>query len=228
MRTFYRLLAVSFFLFAYISAGFADTAKFSYAQIDYAAAGATKPACKLQISETDTKDRSPLESENQAGSDGEDKGVVKESGMTLERMAEIVKTIDANATLQGPAMQLTIADVKVTIITDAKNNRMRAFTVVQSLDGVNQQLLYRMLQANFDSALDARYAIAKAHILSVFIHPMKELQKNQLIEGLGQVVNLVKTYGSAFTSGAMTFGGGDSKNLHRQLIDELLKKGEEI
>ncbi len=151
-----------------------------------------------------------------------------QNDMTLERFIEVIQAIDENAEIRGSTMRLTIADVRVTVITDAKSNRMRAFTPIQNLDGVNQQLLYRMLQANFDSALDARYAIAKGHILSVFIHPMKELDKKQLIEGIGQVVNLVKTYGTAFSSGAMTFGGGDSRNLHRKLIDELLKKGEEI
>lgn len=150
------------------------------------------------------------------------------AGMTLDDMVAIVKAIDEEAEVLGSAMRLTISEVKVTVITDPKNNRMRAFVPIQSLDGVNQQLLYRLLQANFDSALDARYAIAKEHILSVFIHPLKELKKDQFIEGLGQVVNLVKTYGTAFTSGGMTFGGGDSRNLHRKLIDELLKKGEQI
>ena len=148
--------------------------------------------------------------------------------MTLERLIEIVKAIDENAQVRGSSMRLTIAGLKVTIVSDPKNNRMRAFVPIQTLDGVNQQLLYRMLQANFDSTLDARYSIAQEHIISVFIHPLKELDKKQLIEGLGQVVNLVKTYGTAFTSGGMTFGGGDSRNLHRKLIDELLKKGEQI
>ncbi len=150
------------------------------------------------------------------------------TGMTFDRLEKIVRTIDQDAEVRGTAMKLTIADVRVTIIADPKNNRMRAFAPIQSLDGVNQQILYRLLQANFDSALDARYAIAQEHILSVFIHPLKELKKDQFIEGLGQVVNLVKTYGTAFTSGGMTFGGGDSRNLHRKLIDELLKKGEQI
>ena len=154
--------------------------------------------------------------------------VDQNAGMTLDDMVAIVKAIDEKAEVRGTAMRLTIAEVNVTVITDPKNNRMRAFVAIQSLDGVNQQLLYRLLQANFDSALDARYAIAQEHILSVFIHPLKELKKDQFIEGLGQVVNLVKTYGTAFSSGGMTFGGGDSRNLHRKLIEELLKKGEQI
>lgn len=170
----------------------------------------------------------PVESPEIIAPDTDPQVTAEDAGMTLERLTEIVLAIDEKAEVRGRAMRLTIAEVGVTIITDPKNNRMRAFVAIQSLDGVNQQLLYRMLQANFDSALDARYAIAKEHILSVFVHPLKELKKDQFIEGLGQVVNLVKTYGTAFTSGGMTFGGGDSRNLHRKLIDELLKKGEQI
>lgn len=150
------------------------------------------------------------------------------SPMTYERLAAIVGALDANATIGIRGMQFTVQEVPVTIIVDARANRMRAFSPFKTLDGVDGQTLYRMMQANFDSALDARYAIAKGYLISVFIHPLGELQKDQFIEGVGQVVNLVKTFGTAYTSGAMTFGGGDSQNLHRELIDELLKKGKEI
>lgn len=183
----------------------------------------------ISVAHSQTASEVPLENPEILKPDVRPKGSLQQlSGMTVDNLTTIVRTIDENAQVRGPLMRLSIEDVEVTVITDAKNNRMRAFVTIQSLDGVNQQLLYRMMQANFDSALDARYAIAQEHILSVFIHPLKELQKDQFIEGLGQVVNLVKTYGTAFTSGAMTFGGGDSNNLHRKLIDELLKKGERI
>jgi len=156
--------------------------------------------------------------------------IVDNTPMTLERMAEIVKRLDPNAKFlnDGRAMMLTIAEVEITIISDPRSNRMRAFAPVTSLDGVDSQKLYRMLQANFDSTLDARYSIAKEFVLSAFIHPFAELSRKQFIEGIGQVVNLVKTYGTAYSSGAMTFGGGDSRQLHRKLIDDLLKKGDTI
>lgn len=159
---------------------------------------------------------------------GSDTGVSDDSRMTVARLGEIVRALDKDASVQGNGILVTLADVRVTVIADPKNNRMRAFSAFQTLDGVDGQQMYRMMQANFDAALDARYAIAKGYLISVFIHPLAELQKDQFIEALGQVVNLVKTYGSSYTSGAMTFGGGDSNSLHRELIDELLKKGERI
>jgi hypothetical protein len=85
-----------------------------------------------------------------------------------------------------------------------------------------------MMQANFDSALDARYAVAQGRLWAVFIHPLSPLERDQFISGIGQTVNVAQTYGSLYTGGAMQFGGGDSVPLQRQLIDRLLEKGEEI
>jgi len=39
------------------------------------------------------------------------------------------------------------------------------------------------MQANFDSALDARYAIAKGKLWSAFIHPLSELNEEQFFSG---------------------------------------------
>ena len=151
-----------------------------------------------------------------------------EEPMTLSRLEEIVRALDADAEVNARAMALTIEDIPVIIVHDAGMNRMRAMTAIRSVSSIGPDELMRMMQANFDSALDARYAIAKGRLWSVFIHPLRELQKDEFIEGLGQVVNLALTYGSTYNSGALTFGGGDSNQLHRELIEKLLKKGEDI
>ncbi len=82
------------------------------------------------------------------------------------------------------------------------------------------------MQANFDTALDARYAIAKATLWSTFIHPLRSLDDEALLKGLGQVVNLANTFGSTYSSGLLIFGGGDSRGIQeKELIDHLIKKG---
>lgn len=144
--------------------------------------------------------------------------------MTPERMFEIAQALDPEAEAAGTAMQLTIAEIPVLIIYDQAADRMRAITPIRSSDGLKAEEIERMMQANFDAALDARYSLAKGKLWSAFIHPLGALDKETLISGLGQVVNLALTYGSTYSSGAITFGGGDS----RGLIDDLLKKGERI
>ncbi|MEM7212108.1 MAG: hypothetical protein AAF479_09465 [Pseudomonadota bacterium] len=154
--------------------------------------------------------------------------VQAEEPMTIPRLEEIARAIDPEVVVNPSAMALTVEEIPVLIVHDASMNRMRAMTAIRSIDAIAPAELLRMMQANFDSALDARYAVAQGRLWSVYIHPLAELDKDEFIEGLGQVVNLALTYGSTYTSGALTFGGGDSNEIHRALIDELLKKGEKI
>ncbi len=151
-----------------------------------------------------------------------------EPPMDYERLGKILFALDPETQPLGPGFELTISDVPVLVITDVSTDRMRAMVAVRSADELSKEELHRMMQANFDTALDARYAIANGTVWATFIHPLSSLDKAQLISGLAQTVNIAETYGTSYTGGAIQFGGGDSDELQRQLIEDLLKKGEEI
>jgi len=151
-----------------------------------------------------------------------------EPPMTSERMGQIITALDPDAQTNGRLWQMQIGQTPVLIITDPENDRMRALAPVREANGLTAEDLTRMMQANFDTALDVRYALAKEMVWSVFIHPLGALEKDQFIAGLGQVANLATSYGTLYSGGLLQFGGGDSGELQRQLIDELLKKGEDI
>lgn len=151
-----------------------------------------------------------------------------EPPMTLTRLGEIIAILDPDNRSDGSRFQMTIEDVPILIVTDARADRMRAMVPIRSISEMTNEEVMRVMQANFDTALDARYAVAQGRLWGVYIHPLSPLEKDQFISGLGQAVNLAKTYGSLYTGGAMSFGGGDSVPLQRQLIDRLLERGEEI
>ena len=151
-----------------------------------------------------------------------------EPHMTIPRMAEIVLAMDPDAQFSGNAFDLVIDDIPVLIVFDVGANRMRAMVPIRASDGMTADEMQRGMQANFDSALDARYAVANGRLWGIFIHPFRELERDQLISGLAQTVNVAKTYGTLFTSGAGQFGAGDSGNLQRQLIEDLLERGQDI
>jgi len=151
-----------------------------------------------------------------------------EPAMTLDRMAEIIFSLDPNAQSSGNSFQMVIQDIPVLIITDPRADRMRAMVPIRASEGMSPAEILRVMQANFDTALDARYAIAHGKLWGTFIHPLSALEKNEFISAIGQTVNIAKTYGTLYSGGFLSFGGGDSIPLQRQLIDELLKKGEDI
>ena len=147
--------------------------------------------------------------------------------MTLARMETIIRRLDEKAKNPRPgSWQFTISERPVIIVTDERNNRMRIISPVSKAEGMPPELLQRLMQANFDTALDARYAIARGVIWATFIHPLRALHDRQFISAIGQTVNLALTFGTTFSSGEMSFGGGDSRDIIRkQLIEKLLKKG---
>lgn len=151
-----------------------------------------------------------------------------EPQMTVERMAQIVQALDTEAVFTGSGFQMTISDVPVLIVVDPRANRMRAMVPIRSAEGMTDAELQRVMQANFDSALDARYAIARGRLWGVFIHPLRELEKDQLISGIAQTVNVAQSYGTLYSSGAIQFGAGDSGDLQAELLRRLLEQGEEI
>jgi len=151
-----------------------------------------------------------------------------EPPMTIERMAQILTALDPELLTNGPSFQLTLADIPVLVVTDPVADRMRAMVPIRSAAGLEPEELMRLMQANFDSALDARYAVAQGRLWGVYIHPLSPLKREQLISGLMQTVNVARTYGQAYSGGAQIFGGGDSNQIYRELLEELLKKGEEL
>jgi hypothetical protein len=149
-----------------------------------------------------------------------------ESSMSNKRIDELLSRLEIEIQGQDGLWRFYLNDVEVTIITDENADRMRIIAPVAKTENLNAVEYERVLQANFDTALDARYAIAKSILWSVFIHPLGVLSDRQLIEGIGQVVNLVSTFGTSYHSGSAVFGGGDSQGIEeRELIENLIERG---
>lgn len=161
----------------------------------------------------------------QAADDKNKRGVDSDA-MDNARLGELIKRIDEKAKGDPGYWTLLVEGKQVLVITDEKADRMRIISPITASAELTQQQLYRIMQANFDSALDARYAVAKEVLWSTFIHPLSSLSDREFLVGVGQVVNLVSNYGTSFSSGALIFRGGDSDGLQkREVIDDLLEKG---
>lgn len=113
-------------------------------------------------------------------------------------------------------------------VYDEEADRMRIMTPILQASFLNEEVQTRMLQANFDSVLDARYAIANGIVWATFIHPLSSLTEKEFLSGISQSVTAAETFGSTYTSGAVTFGGGDSNSIHQELLKKLEKARKEL
>ncbi len=149
--------------------------------------------------------------------------------MSIARLDALIRRAGEDVQRQGTSWVFKVADRQIQVVSDPRADRMRILVPVRDVSGLDARELYRLLQAGFETALDARYAIAGEMVWSVFIHPLRTLDDAEFLSGLGQTINLAKTYGKEYTSGLLSYGGGDAAaRKRRQLIDELLKSGDAI
>lgn len=141
--------------------------------------------------------------------------------MTLTGLFELVRRIDPEAQVQGNAAQFTVNDRGLVLVGDERAGRMRIMSPIARADALDQEILQRMLQANFDAVLDARYAIANGVVWSVFIHPLPPMDEAQFANAVSQVFVAASTFGGAYTSGALIYGGGDTNEEHRKVLEAL-------
>lgn len=173
------------------------------------------------------QDAEPDSSEETAPEKAPDLDELPAPVLSAARLLEIVTAIDEEARLTGNGATFTIDETAVTLVFDVNADRMRLFSQIRPSDGLSGAQLKRLMQANFDTALDARYAVAQGQLWSTFIHRMTTLTQEDFVSALAQTVTLVKTYGTTFSSGAMSFGGGDSNAEIQKLLDRILKDVEE-
>jgi len=152
----------------------------------------------------------------------------QEAPMTADRLVGIIFDIDPDAAITGNGIELNIQDIPVLVVFAPAADRMRAMVPIASLEDVTSEEMLRMMQANFDTALDARYAVANGRVWGVFIHPLGALEREQFLSGLAQTISLAQTYGDLYTGGAQVFGGADSNGIYRELFEDLLNRGQDI
>jgi len=156
----------------------------------------------------------PNQLESPFGFDGE---------MTGERLGILAQRVDPNAQVAGNGYILKIQDRDLRIVFDENADRMRIITPIIPATNLPDGLLLRLSQANFDSALDARYAIGSGMVWASFVHRLSSLTDEDFISGLAQTAVAAETFGTTFSSGAFVFGGGDSAEINQDLLERLQK-----
>lgn len=101
-------------------------------------------------------------------------------------------------------------DVQLFVLSDDSHDRMRIMAPIGELKDLETKVLQQLLEANYDRALDAKYAMRDKEVWSVSVHPLATLAPDDFASFLDQVVRLVKNTGSTYASSDLVFGAGRS------------------
>ncbi|NIR49258.1 YbjN domain-containing protein [candidate division KSB1 bacterium] len=132
--------------------------------------------------------------------------------MTFSELDNIIHNFSSQVE-QGPNYwQFRDGEIQLICVVDTTYDRMRIIAPIIEASELTEEHKDRMLEANFHSALDARYGISNGIVYSAFIHPLSSLQESEMRSALKQVSVLAMTFGTSYSSGALQFGGTQSEN----------------
>ena len=94
----------------------------------------------------------------------------------------------------------------VLIQTQEAANRMRIVVFIAEARKLDAEHLTTMLEANYRTAIDVRYAITDGHVVAAFIQPFQELPTAQFVMGLYQAIHCAETFGDSYSGGTIVFG----------------------
>ena len=147
-----------------------------------------------------------------------------ENQASLDMIAEVIGALDSEAERSGNNWQFTVEERMLIVVNDANAGRMRIITPIAESANLPQEALERLMQANFDTALDARYAIGQGVVWGAFVHPLDSLTTRDFASGVLQTKSLADTFGTTFSSGVLNYGGGDSGAILEEQLQELLEQ----
>jgi hypothetical protein len=121
----------------------------------------------------------------------------------------------------------TVGERTLMILTDESHNRMRIMTSIAQADDLSQETLRTLLEANFDRALDSKYALTHdGQLMSLFMHPLAELDLDQVPAMLQQVKTLADNYGTTYASSGLSFGGRTAPKAAAEKKQPIVEKQE--
>jgi hypothetical protein len=147
-----------------------------------------------------------------------------ENQASQDMIADVIAALDGEAARSGNNWQFTIEYRMLIVVTDTRAGRIRIITPIAESTNLPQEALERLMQANFDTALDARCAIGQGAVWGAFVHPLDSLTTRDFASGVLQTKSLADTFGTTFSSGVLNYGGGDSGAILEDQLNELLEQ----
>ncbi|NNC70613.1 MAG: hypothetical protein HKN90_07330 [Flavobacteriaceae bacterium] len=132
-------------------------------------------------------------------------GKIASQEMNTKELGKIIYILADSLRGSAGNWQFVIKDRLLLCVTDDTNNRMRIMSPIIEQKKLAYTDMLKVMEANFHTALDVKYAISNDLLWSVFIHPLQELNKEQVVDAIQQVYFAATTYGTTYNSSGLVF-----------------------
>lgn len=129
----------------------------------------------------------------------------KPRGTDTQVLEAFVRSVAPDFKGQAGHWTLRRDDVEIAVVADAPHDRMRVLAPVGDTGKLAAADLVTLLDANFDRALDAKYATRQGVVWAVYVHPLSSLTREEFESAVKQVAALRKNFGTTFSSTNLVF-----------------------
>ena len=133
--------------------------------------------------------------------------------MTPERLVHVIERVCDVRLKTQQGLEFVHDDVPMACLFDAQHDRIRVLSPIIGLEAIDETQRETLLEANFHTTLDARYASARGTMYALYVHRLSTLSEQDLVSGIEQVSALVRNFGGDYSSGSLIYGP-DEDSLH--------------
>lgn len=132
--------------------------------------------------------------------------------MRIDQLASLLERTVEDFRRSPTHWQFAHQDIPMACLVDPNFDRMRFIAPITEVGELDDATKDAVLEANFHTALDARYASSNGLLFAAFIHPLSSLDEPLARSALDQVASLVHTFGTQYSSGNLEFVGGSNSD----------------
>lgn len=134
----------------------------------------------------------------------------EDQAMTPQELVEILVATAEESKVLPNRIMMKYKGIELTCIYDETHDRMRIIAPIAARSDITPKQFENAMEANFHTALDARYALNQGILFAAYIHPLSLLTRGQVENALDQTSNLAATFGKEYSSGFLTYRGSSN------------------
>ena len=118
--------------------------------------------------------------------------------MTTDQIEILLKTRFDKTELVNDRWEVSVGMLRLVVMAHHDTDRLRIMVPVAAVDHPDPQTFQRLLEANFITALDARYAIYSDVLWAIFLGPLSEVSEHLFDTAITEVLQLAANTGSSY------------------------------
>jgi hypothetical protein len=125
--------------------------------------------------------------------------------MDEEGLLQIIRQESQDVRHRDGEIELTYHGVHMVCVVSERFDRVRLYAPIVEVGSMTDEQRQKVLEANFRSLLDVRYATHSGMLYAVYLHSLSELSSIDVRSALYQVANAASSFGSEYSSGVFHY-----------------------